>query len=197
MTRFDTASLYGFGANEEVVGRVLGPHCDEVVLASNCGMTGVDGRRVIDGRPEALLRHADDSLSRLGVDAIDLYYLQRVDRAVSVEDTVGALAGLVEAGKIQAIGLSEVSADTLRRPYAVHPVAALQNEGRLWSRNPEAGTLEACRELGVTLVAFSPLARGVHTAAAPDPAALPDRDIRRGMPRFSAEHYAENLRLRA
>ena len=167
VTLFDTAALYGFGANEELVGRVLAPHRDRVVLASKCGMTGVDGRRVIDGRPETLLRTADEALARLGTDVIDLYYLHRVDRAVPVEESVGALAGLVEAGKVRAIGLSEVSATTLRRAHAVHPVAALQNEYSLWSRNPELGTLEACRELGIALVAFSPLARGFLTTAPP------------------------------
>lgn len=193
---FDTAALYGFGANEELVGRVLGPHRDRVVLASKCGMTGVDGARVIDGRPETILRTADEALARLRTDVIDLYYLHRVDRRVSVEDSVGALAELVTAGKVRAIGLSEASAATLRRAHAVHPVAALQNEYSLWSRNPELGTLEACRELGVALVAFSPLARGVLTGAPPDLESLPPKDIRRAMPRFGPEHYPTNLALR-
>ena len=196
VTLFDTAALYGFGANEELVGRVLRPHRDRVVLASKCGMTGVDGRRVIDGRPETLLRTADEALVRLGTDVIDLYYLHRLDREVPVEESVGALAGLVEAGKVRAIGLSEVSAATLRRAHAVHPVAALQNEYSLWSRNPELGTLEACRELGVTLVAFSPLARGFLTSSPPDPDALTTGDIRRSMPRFGPDSYPANLALR-
>ncbi len=196
VTLFDTAALYGFGANEELVGRVLAPYRDRVVLASKCGMTGVDGRRVIDGRPDTLRRTADEALVRLGTDVIDLYYLHRLDPAVPVEESVGALAELVAAGKIRAIGLSEVSAATLRRAHAVHPVAALQNEYSLWSRNPEAGTLEACRELGVALVAFSPLARGFLTGEPPVPADLPDGDIRRAMPRFGADHYPANLALR-
>ncbi|MBM6403196.1 aldo/keto reductase [Phycicoccus sp. CSK15P-2] len=196
VTLFDTAALYGFGANEELVGRVLGPHRDEIVLASKCGMTGVDGTRVIDGRPETIRATCDAALDRLGTDVIDLYYLHRVDRAVPVEESVGALAGLIEAGKVRAIGLSEASAATLRRAHAVHPVAALQNEYSLWSRNPELGTLEATRELGVALVAFSPLARGVLTSAPPDLDALPEKDIRRKMPRFGAEHYPANLALR-
>ena len=193
---FDTAALYGFGANEELLGRVLAPHRDEIVLASKCGMTGVDGRRAIDGRPETLLRTADEALARLRTDVIDLYYLHRVDRAVPVEESIGALAQLVEAGKVRAIGLSEVSAETLHRAHAVHPVAAVQNEYSLWSRNPELGTLEAARELGVALVAFSPLARGVLTSAPPDLAGLPEKDIRRNMPRFSEENYPANLALR-
>ncbi|MFC8508037.1 aldo/keto reductase [Streptomyces sp. NPDC057411] len=196
VTLFDTAALYGFGANEELLGRVLAAHRDRIVLASKCGMTGVDGRRVIDGRPETLRRTADEALARLRTDVIDLYYLHRLDRRVPVEESVGALAGLVEAGKVRAIGLSEVSAATLRRAHAVHPVAALQNEYSLWSRNPERGTLEAARELGVALVAFSPLARGFLTAEPPRLDALPPGDIRRAMPRFDERHYPGNLVLR-
>jgi aryl-alcohol dehydrogenase-like predicted oxidoreductase len=193
---FDSAALYGFGANEELLGRVLAPYREEVVLASKCGMAGVDGRRVIDGRPETIRRTADEALRRLRTDVIDLYYLHRVDRAVPVEESVGALAELVDAGKVRAIGLSEASAETLRRAHAVHPVAALENEYSLWSRNPELGTLEVTRELGVALVAFSPLARGVLTAAPPDPDLLHESDIRRNMPRFGAENYPLNLALR-
>jgi len=196
VTLFDTAALYGFGANEELVGRVLAPHRDQVVLASKCGMTGVDGKRVIDGRPETIRRTADEALRRLRTDVIDLYYLHRIDRQMPVEESVGALSELVSAGKVRAIGLSEASAATLRRAHAVHPVAALQNEYSLWSRNPEQGTLQACAELGVALVAFSPLARGFLTSAPPDPGSLPERDIRRPMPRFSAENYPANLELR-
>jgi aryl-alcohol dehydrogenase-like predicted oxidoreductase len=194
---FDTAALYGFGANEELLGRVLAPYRDDVVLASKCGMAGVDGKRVIDGRPETILRTADEALQRLRTEVIDLYYLHRVDRAVPVEESIGALARLVEEGKVRAIGLSEVSAETLRRAHAVHPVAAVQNEYSLWSRNPELGTLEATRDLGVALVAFSPLARGVLTASPPELETLPENDIRRKMPRFSEENYPANLALRA
>ncbi|MFJ5231348.1 aldo/keto reductase [Kitasatospora sp. NPDC088391] len=196
VTLFDTAALYGFGANEELVGRVLGPHRERIVLSSKCGMTGVDGRRVIDGRPETIRRTAEESLTRLRTDVIDLYYLHRLDPAVPVEESVGALADLVAAGKVRAIGLSEVSAATLRRAHAVHPVAALQNEYSLWTRNPERGTLAAARELGVALVAFSPVGRGFLTDAPPDPAALPAGDIRRAMPRFGPAHYPANLALR-
>ena len=193
---FDTAALYGFGANEELVGRVLAPYRDDVVLASKCGMTGVDGKRVIDGRPETVRATCDAALTRLGTDVIDVYYLHRVDRAVPVEESVGALAELVDAGKVRAIGLSEVSAATLRRAHAVHPVAAVQNEYSLWTRNPELGTLAATAELGVALVAFSPLGRGVLTDAPPVTAELPEKDIRRAMPRFADEHYPANLALR-
>ncbi len=197
VVHFDTAALYGFGANEALVGRVLGRHRDRIVLASKCGITGVDGKRVIDGRPETIRRTADESLRRLGTDVIDLYYLHRLDPKVPVEESVGALSELVAAGKIRSLGLSEVSATTLRRAHAVHPVAALQNEYSLWSRNPEVGGLDATRELGVTLVAFSPLARGFLTDVPPDPGSLPDRDIRLAMPRFGADSYPANLALRS
>ncbi|MFD9125656.1 aldo/keto reductase [Kitasatospora sp. NPDC059571] len=200
VTLLDTAALYGFGANEELLGRVLARvparHRDRIVLAGKCGMTGVGGRRVIDGRPETLRRTADEALARLRTDTIDLYYLHRIDRRVPVEESIGAMAELVAAGKVRALGLSEASAATLRRAHAVHPIAALQNEYSLWSRNPEQGTLGATRELGVALVAFSPLARGFLTSAPPDPDGLPARDIRRTMPRFDARNYPANLALR-
>lgn len=128
VTLFDTAAFYGFGANEELLGRVLADHRDRIVLASKCGMTGVDGRRVIDGRPDTVRRTADQALARLRTDTIDLYYLHRVDRQVPVEESIGAMADLVTAGKVRALGLSEVSVATLRRAHAVHPIAALQNE---------------------------------------------------------------------
>ncbi|KDN87802.1 aldo/keto reductase [Kitasatospora cheerisanensis] len=196
VTLFDTAALYGFGGNEQLLGRVLAGDRDRIVLASKCGMTGVDGRRVIDGRPETIRHTADRALARLRTDTIDLYYLHRIDRQVPVEESVGAMAELVAAGKVRALGLSEASAATLRRAHAVHPIAALQNEYSLWSRNPEQGTLAAAHELGVALVAFSPLARGFLTSAPPDPAGLPAADIRRGMPRFDDRHYPANLALR-
>ncbi|WP_235545770.1 aldo/keto reductase [Phycicoccus sp. Soil802] len=197
VTLFDTAALYGFGANEELVGRVLKPHRDRIVLASKCGMTGVDGKRVIDGRPDTIRRTADAALSRLGTEVIDLYYLHRRDFSVPIEESVGALAELVAAGKVRAIGLSEVSAETLRRAHAVHPVAALQNEYSLWSRNPELGTHAVCRELGIALVAFSPLARGFLTASPPVMKSLPLNDIRQNMPRFDTVNYPLNLAIHA
>ena len=195
VTLFDTAALYGFGANEELVGQVLSPHRSKFTLASKCGMTGVEGKRVIDGRPETLKRTCEESLQRLRTEVIDLYYLHRWDRAVPIEDSVGALADLVRDGKILSIGLSEVSAATLRRAHAVHPIAAVQSEYSLWTRNPEIAVLDACRELGTTFVAFSPLARGFLPGTLRDVSAFDAKDIRRAMPRFAPEAYAKNLAL--
>jgi aryl-alcohol dehydrogenase-like predicted oxidoreductase len=195
VTLFDTAALYGFGANESLVGRVLAPHRSKFTLASKCGMTGVNGIRVIDGRPATLKATCEDSLKRLRTDVIDLYYLHRWDKQVPIEDSVGALAELVRAGKVGAIGLSEVSATTLRRAHAVHPISALQNEYSLWSRNAEIATLETCSELGVTLVAFAPIGRGFFSAKLRDVGAFDAKDIRRGMPRFQRDNFAANLRL--
>ena len=195
VTLFDTAALYGFGANEELVGQVLSPHRSKFTLASTCGMTGVEGKRVIDGRPETLKRTCEESLQRLRTEVIDLYYLHRWDRAVPIEDSVGALADLVRDGKILSIGLSEVSAATLRRAHAVHPIAAVQSEYSLWTRNPEIAVLDACRELGTTFVAFSPLARGFLPGTLRDVSAFDAKDIRRAMPRFAPEAYAKNLAL--
>jgi aryl-alcohol dehydrogenase-like predicted oxidoreductase len=198
-TVFDTAALYGFGANETLVGKALRAHRDRIVLCSKGGMAGVtfpDGiKRVIDGRPETLRQNCEDSLRRLGVEAIDLYYLHRWDKSVPVEDSVGALSDLVRAGKIQTIGLSEVSASTLRKAHAVHPIAAVQTEYSLWTRNPEIGVLDACRELGATFVAFSPVARGFLGGEVRDVGALVNNDIRRMMPRFAPDHYERNLQL--
>lgn len=201
VTHFDTAALYGFGANEALVGEVLGPYRNRITLASKCGMQGVTGedgvkRRVIDGRPETLRQTCEDALRRLRTDVIDLYYLHRRDKSVPVEDSVGALADLVRSGKIRAIGLSEVSAATLRRAHAVHPIAAVQSEYSLWTRHPELGVLDACRELGATFVAFSPLGRGFLAGAIPDAAAaaaLPPGDLRRAMPRFLGADLQANL----
>jgi aryl-alcohol dehydrogenase-like predicted oxidoreductase len=195
VTLFDTAALYGFGANEELVGNVLWRHRSKFTLASKCGMQGVEGKRVIDGRPATLKATCEASLRRLRTEVIDLYYLHRWDKQVPIEDGVGALAELVREGKIRTIGLSEVSTATLRRAHAVHPIAALQSEYSLWSRNAELGTLAACRELGIAYVAFSPLGRGFLTGALRDVRHLDAKDIRRAMPRFSPENYAANLRL--
>ncbi|WP_341645539.1 aldo/keto reductase [Thauera sp. SDU_THAU2] len=195
---FDTAALYGFGANESLLGRTLAQHRSRFTLASKCGMTGVDGKRVIDGRPETLKRTCEEALRRLQTEVIDLYYLHRWDKNVPVEDSIGALAELVGEGKIRAIGLSEVSAGTLRRAHAVHPIAAVQTEYSLWTRNAEIAVLEACRELGAAFVAFSPVARGFLAGALTDPAqvaAFETKDIRRAMPRFQDAHFAANLRL--
>ena len=201
VTHFDTATLYGFGANETLVGQVLKPHRQRIVLASKCGMGGVDVKgdgnlvRVIDGRPENLRQQCEQSLRRLQTDVIDLYYLHRWDKQVPIEDSVGALADLVRAGKIRSIGLSEVSAATLRRAHAVHPIAALQTEYSLWTRNPEIAVLDACRELGVSFVAFSPVGRAFLCDAKLDVNALHPKDIRRSMPRFAPDNYAANSRL--
>jgi aryl-alcohol dehydrogenase-like predicted oxidoreductase len=201
VTLFDTAALYGLGANERLVGRVLKPHRQNIVLASKGGMAGVqfaDGmKRVIDGRPEAIRRNCEDSLERLGTEVIDLYYLHRVDlkNRVPIEDSVGAMSRLVEQGKVRTLGLSETSAATLKRAHAVHPITALQNEYSLWTRNAELGTLEACRDLGIAFVAFSPVARAFLTGTLRDVSAFEAKDIRRQMPRFELANYAANLKL--
>jgi len=191
----DTATLYGGGRNEELVGRALAGRRDEVVLASKGGMALVDGVKRIDGRPETLRAQVDASLGRLGVERIDLYYLHRWDRSVPIGESVGALAELVAAGKIGAIGLSEVSVARLREALAVAPIAAVQNEYSLWSRNPELGMLDATRDAGVALVAFSPIARGFLGDAVRDPQELVANDIRRSMPRFLPEHWPANAAL--
>ena len=200
VTLFDTAALYGFGANETLVGRVLKSHRRGITLCSKGGMAGVAGddgapRRVIDGRPEAIRRNCEDSLRRLQTDVIDLYYLHRWDKKVPIEESVGAMARLVEQGKVRTIGLSEVSAATVRKAHAVHPLTAVQTEYSLWTRNPEIGVLAACRDLGITFVAFSPVARGFLCDAVPDVAVLDAKDIRKTMPRFAPENHARNLQL--
>lgn len=200
VTMFDTAALYGFGANETLVGRVLKPHRNKFTLASKCGMQGVDvagdGKlvRVIDGRPQTIRKTCEMSLRRLQTDVIDLYYLHRWDKNVPIEDSVGALSDLVQKGYIRSIGLSEVSASTLRKAHAVHPIAALQTEYSLWTRNPEIAVLQACTELGVTFVAFSPLGRGFLCGPL-DVSQLDPKDIRCTMPRFMPENYAHNQQL--
>ncbi len=200
ITLFDTAALYGFGTNESLVGKFLKSHRQKFTLASKCGMAGVDlngdGKlvRVIDGRPENIRKTCEDSLKRLQTDVIDLYYLHRWDKKVPIEDSVGALSDLVRQGKIQSIGLSEVSAGTLHKAHAVHPIAAVQTEYSLWTRNPEIAVLKACEQLGTTFVAFSPVARGFLCGPL-DMATLDAKDIRKGMPRFTPENYAANFKL--
>ena len=201
VTLFDTATLYGFGANETLVGRVLKQHRHKITLASKCGMQGVDmngdGKlvRVIDGRPATLRKTCEDSLRRLQTDVIDLYYLHRWDKSVPIEESVGALGELVRRGHIRSIGLSEVSAATLRRAHAEHPIAALQTEYSLWTRNPEIAVLDACKALGIAFVAFSPVARGFLGGTLQEVDTLDAKDIRRSMPRFAPDTYAANLRL--
>jgi len=191
----DSAALYGFGANEALIGDAIGARRSEYVLASKCGMTGVDGKRVVDGRPEALKRTLDESLARLKTDVIDLYYLHRWDKRVPIEDSVGALGDMIAGGKVRAIGLSEVSAATLRKAHAVHPIAAVQNEYSPWSRNVELGVLEAARELGAALVAFSPTARGFLAGRVQSADDLEEGDLRRSMPRFQGGNLEHNLGL--
>ncbi len=200
VTLFDTAALYGFGANETLVGKVMKPHRQKFTLASKCGMQGVDvagdGKlvRVIDGHPDTIRKTCEMSLRRLQTDVIDLYYLHRWDKRAPIEDSVGALSDLVRKGHIRSIGLSEVSAATLRKAHALHPIAAVQTEYSLWTRNPEIAVLQACKELGVAFVAFSPVARGFLCGPL-DVNALDAKDIRRMMPRFAPDNYAANLKL--
>ena len=193
-TFFDTAAVYGLGHNERLVGRVLKPYRDRITLASKCGMTRGE-ERDLNGTPERLKQTCEESLQRLGVDVIDLYYLHRWDKKVPIEDSVGALADLVKEGKIRSIGLSEVGAGILRRAHAVHPIAALQTEYSPWTRNPEIAVLDACRELGTTFVAFSPVARGFLAGGASDPAKFGQGDFRKAMPRFLGDALAANLKL--
>ena len=191
----DTATLYGFGNNETLIGNTLKAQRQQFFLASKCGMGGVDGKRVIDGHPNTLRRQIDESLKRLQTDVIDLYYLHRFDKRIPIEDSVGEMSRMVEAGKVRYLGLSEVSATTLKQAHATHPIAAVQNEYSLWTRNPELGTIAACKDIGATLVAFSPVARGFLGNSVHDTASLPEKDIRLGMPRFQGEHFQHNLAL--
>lgn len=196
VTFFDTAALYGFGANEELLGRTLMHRRADFVLASKCVLGEIDGKRGLDGSPQAIARVMDDSLRRLKTDHIDLYYLHRLDPHVPIEDSVGALVRGVEAGKIGAIGLSEMSAVTIRRAHAVHPVTAVQTEYSLWTRNPEIAVLDVCAELGIGFVAFSPLGRGL-LAGNVGPQGVAEGDMRGSMPRFQSAHIANNLQLAA
>ena len=194
----DTATLYGGGKNEARLGEVLKKHRHRYTLASKCVMAivPVDGKptRVIDGRPETIKRQCEDSLRRLQTDVIDLYYLHRWDKKVPIEDSVGALSDMVRKGHIRAIGLSEVGAATLRKAHAVHPIAAVQSEYSLWTRDPEIAVLQACKELGVGFVAFSSVARKFFGGLT-EVNALDAKDIRRTMSRFQGENLQKNLAL--
>ena len=192
---FDTAALYGFGKNECLVGEVLKPHRDNIFLASKCGMTGVNGKRIIDGRPKTLRATIEQSLTNLQTDVLDLYYLHRWDKNVPIEESIGELSRMLEEGKIKNIGLSEVSAKTLARAHREHKISALQTEYSLWTRNAEIAVLDACKNLGIAFVAFSPLARGFLTGEVTDPSTLIDGDIRKGMPRFQSPHFEQNKTL--
>jgi aryl-alcohol dehydrogenase-like predicted oxidoreductase len=193
----DTADVYGPFRNEELVGRAIRGRREEVVLATKFGnVRGEDGKFIgVCGRPEYVKACCDASLKRLGVDHIDLYYQHRVDRAVPIEETVGAMAELVKAGKVRHLGLSEASPATLRRAHAVHPITALQSEYSLWTRDPEDGPLPTARELGIGFVAYSPLGRGFLTGRFRTFADLDPDDVRRGYPRFQGENFQKNLDL--
>ncbi len=194
ITHFDSAALYGFGRNEELIGSFLKPHRDKVVLVSKCGMRGENGVRSIDSRPEKIREDIEHSLRRLQTDVIDLYYLHRYDklRPVPIEDSVGEMSRLVEEGKVRAIGLSEVSTETIRKAHNVHPITAVQSEYSLWSRNVEISVLEICEKLDIAFVAFSPLGRGFLTSVDIDAENFAEKDIRRGMPRFQSPHLSVN-----
>jgi aryl-alcohol dehydrogenase-like predicted oxidoreductase len=193
----DTADIYGVGANERLLAKVLQTRREEVVLATKFGIVrGPDGAVLgIDGTPEYVQAACDASLKRLGVDHIDLYYQHRVDPNVAIEETVGAMAELVKAGKVRYLGLSEASAKTIRRAAQVHPITALQSEYSLWSRDLEATILPTCEELGIGVVAYSPLGRGFLTGAFNKPEDFEAGDYRRSSPRFSSENFAGNLQL--
>ncbi|MFZ0470075.1 MAG: aldo/keto reductase [Thiogranum sp.] len=194
----DTADMYGPYTNEELVGRAIQKRRNEVFLATKFGIVrsaGDSTSRGVDGRPEYVRQSCDASLKRLGVETIDLYYQHRIDPDVPIEETIGAMAGLVQAGKVRYLGLSEAAPATLERAHAVHPIAALQSEYSLWTRDPEDEVLATCRRLGVALVAYSPLGRGFLTGAIRRFEDLPQDDYRRASPRFQGENFARNLAL--
>jgi aryl-alcohol dehydrogenase-like predicted oxidoreductase len=193
----DTADMYGMGANERLLANVLKTRREEVVLATKFGaVRGADGAFIgVNGTPEYVRAACDASLERLGVDYIDLYYQHRVDRNVAIEETVGAMADLVKAGKARHLGLSEASASTIRRAAKVHPIAALQSEYSLWTRDLEPKILPVCEELGIGVVAYSPLGRGFLTGAFKQIGDLDAGDFRRGNPRFTGDNFTRNLRL--
>ncbi|MBN1173854.1 MAG: aldo/keto reductase [Micromonosporaceae bacterium] len=203
ITMFDTADMYGAGHNEKLIGATLRHRRDDFLLATKYGIRSASGGQTrsddpamfVDTSPEYVRVACDASLRRLGFDTIDLYYAHRRNPDIPIEDTVGAMAGLVEAGKVRHLGLSEVSPATLRAAHAVHPIAATQIEYSLFSRDPEAELLATCAELGIALVAYSPMGRGLLTGAVTDPSALAADDVRRGFPRFTGDNLASNLRL--
>ncbi len=197
VTFLDTADMYGPFTNERLVGQAIAGARDRVVLATKFGNERLpDGTRLgINGSPDYVRRACDASLERLGVDHIDLYYQHRVDKTVPIEDTVGAMAGLVESGKVRHLGLSEASAATVRRAHAVHPISALQSEYSLWSRDPEGEILDTLRELGIGFVPYSPLGRGFLTGQFQTPEDIPEGDFRRHNPRFQGDNFYQNLKL--
>src|SRR6059058_4234107 len=196
ITFLDTADMYGHGANERLVGRAISGQRERAVLATKFGIVrGEDpNERAINGRPEYVHEACEHSLRRLGVDTIDLYYQHRVDPEVPIEETVGAMAELVTAGKVRYLGLSEAAPETIRRAHAVHPITALQSEYSLWTRDVEAEILPTCRELGIGFVPYSPLGRGFLTGEV-KPDSLPETDWRSKMQRFGGENGAKNFAL--
>jgi len=195
ITFLDTSDAYGAGHNETVVGKAIKGRRGEVVLATKFGNLGGRGGKFADGRPEFVIASCETSLKRLGVEVIDLYYQHRIDPAVPIEDTVGAMARLVQQGKVRALGLSEASPKTIRRAHGVHPIAAVQNEFSLLYRAEAEETLRTTRELKIGFVAYSPLGRGLLTGVIEDPQTMAETDARRRHPRFSAENIANNLVL--
>lgn len=194
VTLIDTAEVYGPYTNEELLGRALQGRRDPVVIASKFGAVSHTGRPGFDSSPKNIRAAVDGSLQRLATDRIDLYYQHRVDPKTPIEDTIGALAELVEAGKIRHIGLSEASANTIRRAHAVHPITAIQSEYSLWTRDPEAEVLPVLRELGIGFVAYAPLGRGLLTGDVRSTDGFADFDVRKSNPRFSEENLAHNLK---
>jgi aryl-alcohol dehydrogenase-like predicted oxidoreductase len=198
VTLFDTADVYGPYTNEELLGRALKGRRSQAFIATKFGFVRDPQNPTapaVDGRPARVAQACEDSLRRLGIDYADLYYLHRADPKVPIEDTVGAMAQLVRAGKVRHLGLSEVSPQTLERAHAVHPITALQSEYSLWTRDPEDGVLEACERLGVGFVPFSPLGRGFLTGALKSPDDFAADDYRRTSPRFQGENFTKNLAL--
>jgi aryl-alcohol dehydrogenase-like predicted oxidoreductase len=197
VTLIDTADAYAKGANERLVGEAIRGRRREVVLASKFGLIpGPSGPATeVDGRPERVRPSCEASLTRLGVDVIDLYYLHRVDPKIAIEETVGAMAELVREGKVRFLGLSEAGPESIRRAHATHPIAALQSEYSLWTREPENAVLPVCRELGIGFIPFSPLGRGFLTGAVKEVDTLEQNDVRRRLPRFQAENLQRNIAL--
>jgi aryl-alcohol dehydrogenase-like predicted oxidoreductase len=196
VTLIDTSDAYAFGANEELVGRAIKGIRDKVVLATKFGNIRLpDGKTDVNGKPDYVPQACEASLRRLGVDVIDLYYIHRIDASVPIEDTVGALARLVEQGKVRHLGISEAGAKTVRRAHATHPLAALQTEYSLWSRDPETELLDTCAELGIGYVAYSPLGRGFLTGTITNLELLGAKDRRRDMPRFQGDNLTKNVGL--
>jgi aryl-alcohol dehydrogenase-like predicted oxidoreductase len=195
-TMMDSAALYGFGRSEKMIAKAIMHRRSEFILATKGVLTiGPDGKRLMDGHPDRIREQCHASLKRLGTDFVELYYLHRYDKRYPLEDMVGAVSRLVEEGKVGAIGLSEMSADNLRLAHSVHPIAAMQTEYSLWTRNAEIAVLDACKELDVAFVAFSPTARKFLTGQLHEPWNLPQGDLRLTMPRFNEENYPKNMSL--